>query len=163
MIDDYRRYSCTHCMYVRQKNVPLCMHAFLYVYYPCVIAYTSVSEYKSVVATCVLYHMIYTRCEHEARSHTIVEVCLHESMCEQLTTLYILLLHSQDLNLVGNLVWLPHLEPCKYFLHVFEFSFGSSECKNCPSHSEIANHHLSQSGELKQSGQILVIICSTVN
>ena len=37
------------------------------------------------------------------------------------------------------------------------FSFGSSECKNRP--SEIANHHLRLSGELKQSGQ-LYIICS---
>ena len=36
---------------------------------------------------------------------------------------------------------------------IFEFSFGSVECKNRP--SEIASHHLSSSGELKQSGQNL--------
>ena len=36
---------------------------------------------------------------------------------------------------------------------ILEFNFGSVECKNRP--SEIASHHLSSSGELKQSGQNL--------
>ena len=37
--------------------------------------------------------------------------------------------------------------------HILEFSFGPTECKNRP--SDIATHHLTPNGELRQSGQFV--------
>ena len=69
------------------------------------------------------------------------------------------------MNLFYMIIYLPVVWQCASNIcntlqqlnqRIHEFSFGSSECKNRP--SEIANHHLSPSGGLKQSGQLYIYV-----